>query len=97
LEKKGESMARVKDKRVQENVNRLVGWLLEHRAEFENQGIEENNLASQLGLSGDEVTRSVDYLENHEDVVRWPNSIDKGARFTLKPGRGWPALRDKQR
>src|SRR5262249_37819396 len=75
-------MARVKDKRVQESADRIAGWLVEHRAEFEQDGIDENSLASQIGISEADVTKAVDYLENHEDVVRWP-------RFKLKPGRGW--------
>ena|SRR5262245_33294605 len=88
-------MARAKDKQILESVDRIVGWLAEHRDEFEQGGVGENSLVSQVGLPADEIVRAVDYLENHEDVVRWPGSIDKGGRFTLKPGRSWPALRDK--
>ena len=88
-------MARAKDKQVQQSVDRIVGWLAEHRTEFEQTGISESSLASQVGLPAEEVIRALDYLENHEDVVRWPGSIDKGARFTIKPGRSWAASRDK--
>jgi hypothetical protein len=76
-------------------VDRVIGWLIEHRAEFEQEGVVENGLAGSIGMSEAEVTKAVDYLENHEDVVRWPKSIDTGPRFVLKPGRGWQLLLEK--
>jgi hypothetical protein len=88
-------MGHAKDKQTLQNVDRIVGWLIEHRAEFEQEGVDEHGLTGSIGMSEAEVTAAVDYLENHEDVVRWPKSIDTGPRFVLKPGRGWPQLLEK--
>lgn len=79
--------------KVEQDVTRVVHRLMEQSAEFEQQGIDETSLASVVGLTEGEVQEAVDYLENHEDVVRWPQP---GRRFVLKPGRGWADLVKKQ-
>jgi len=42
-----------------------------------------------------ELEAAVDYLENHEEVVRWPLALTSPPQFLLKPGRIWPETRDK--
>ena len=79
---------------IEQKAARIIEWLKEHRAEFEGEGIDEDNLASSTGISEDEARETVDYLENHEDVVRYPQGITAPSRFLLKPGRNWPAIRE---
>jgi hypothetical protein len=58
----------------------------DHRAEFEGGGVAEGSLAAAVGFSEEEVTESVDHLENREAVVRRPQH---GAGFLLEPAQGW--------
>jgi hypothetical protein len=74
---------------VHENAARIIEWLLEHRTEFEQNGIEESNLAVAVGLSEDEAREAIDHLESHEDLARLPEAQSKPPRFLLKPARGW--------
>ncbi len=75
----GKSMA-------EHNARQISEWLAARGTEFEQQGVGENQLASAIGLPEKELTEALDYLENREEVVRFPNSL-------LKPGRGWPDVR----
>ncbi|HJQ24641.1 MAG TPA: hypothetical protein VKA60_12050 [Blastocatellia bacterium] len=76
---------------VHENADRVIEWLLEHRTEFEESGVEESSLAGAVGLSAAEITEAVDYLESHEDLARFSEGISDPPRFLLKPARGWQA------
>jgi hypothetical protein len=69
-----------------EKSERVLGWLYEHRAEFEGEGVAEGSLTAAVGLSEDEVTEAVDHLESREAVARLPQH---GAGFLLQPARGW--------
>jgi hypothetical protein len=82
--------------RVQENSNRIIDWLLEHRAQFEQEGIEESTLSGVGGLSQEEITAAIDYLENHEDLARVPEALSNPPRFVLKPARGWHEIMARQ-
>ena len=75
---------------VKQLADRVTDWLREHSAEFEGDGINEESLAG-IGIETAEVSEVVDYLENHEEVVRYPQGSTKPSRFVLKPGRNWPA------
>ena len=77
---------------VHENANRIIGWLLEHRTELEQDGIEETTLAGSVGLSEADVRDAIDHLENREDVARVPEAVGKPPRFLLKPARGWQEI-----
>lgn len=77
------------------NAQRVARWLVEHRAEFEEQGIHEDTLAPALDMSGEEITEAVDHLEAREEVVRMPQGMSSPPRFLLKPGRGWIDARDE--
>ncbi|HEX8143696.1 MAG TPA: hypothetical protein VF553_13940 [Pyrinomonadaceae bacterium] len=79
---------------MEHKATRIIEWLKEHRAEFEGEGIGEDTLSGTIGMAEDEVREVVDYLENHEDVVRYPQGVTAPSRFLLKPGRNWPAIRD---
>jgi len=81
---------------VEENAARIVDWLLEHRSEFEQDGVEESNLARAVGLSDDDATRALDHLESHEDVARFPEALSNPPRFLLKPARGWHEIVEGQ-
>jgi hypothetical protein len=70
----------------EQNARRVAEWLAANATTFEQRGVAENELASAVSLTEQELTEAVDHLENREDVVRFPNSL-------LKPGRGWPELR----
>jgi hypothetical protein len=70
----------------EQNARRVAEWLATGGTDFEQQGVPENQLVSAVGLPERELAEAVDYLENREEVVRFPNSL-------LKPGRGWPELR----
>jgi hypothetical protein len=77
-----------------ENSDRVLRWLYEHRAEFEGDGISERSLASAVGLSERDATEAVDRLENREALARVPRHDEPGA-FTLQPARGWADVRDE--
>lgn len=77
---------------VHANAARITEWLLEHRTEFEQNGIEESSLAGAIGLSEDGVREAIDYLEGHEDVVRMPEALSNRPQFLLKPARGWQEI-----
>ena len=79
-------MADDRKTKAERNARRVAEWLAEHRTEFEQGGVAENQLAGAAGLPEKELTEAVDHLENREEVVRFPNSL-------LKPGRGWAELR----
>ena len=79
----------------QRKTQRVAQWLAENRAEFEGQGISEDQLASALGMTSEEVTEAIDHLEAREEVVRMPQALTTPPHFLLKPGRGWPEARDE--
>ena len=80
---------------VEQNALRVAHWLADNEAEFEQQGIYEDKVAAAMGLADLESKEAVDYLENREDVVRMPKALTTPPQFLLKPGRGWPDMRDK--
>jgi hypothetical protein len=75
-------------------VERVTQYLSENRKEFEEQGIAEAEVASALGISVEEIRELIDHLEAREEVVRMPLGLTTPPRFLLKPGRGWPDVRD---
>ena len=79
---------------IQQKAARIIEWLREHVSEFEGGGIDEDSLAASTSMSEDEVREAVDYLENHEDVVRYPQGDTAPSRFLLKPARNWPTIRE---
>jgi hypothetical protein len=87
-------MADENKSRAEQNARRVARWLAENEAEF-SQGINEGRLAEAAGLAGEEITEAVDHLENREDVVRFPHLTGAERQTVLKPGRGWPELRDE--
>ena len=80
---------------VDQNTSRIIHWLSEHRAQFEQGEIEEKFLADSVGLTKEEVTRSIDRLENREAVVRFPHPSSTPPQTMIKPGRGWQDLVEK--
>jgi hypothetical protein len=74
---------------------RVTQWLVENRTDFEGQGIGEDKLAPALGITTEEMTEVIDHLEAREEVVRMPQALTTPPRFLLKPGRGWPEVRDE--
>lgn len=90
-------MADTRKSRAEEAARRAAEWLAGNEESFSREGVSEESLAAALGLSGAEVTEAVDYLENREEVVRFPHPLATPPRVDLKPGRGWPALRDEIR
>jgi hypothetical protein len=82
--------------KIEQSANRIASWLADNRATFEEQGIDEDALAGAADFGEvEEVRLAVDYLENREVVVRWPQALTRPPRFLLKPGRNWPEMRDK--
>ena len=88
-------MADESQARAEQNARRVAGWLADS-AEFEQQGVSEDSLTA-AGLATEEITGAVDYLENREEVVRVPQGLGSPPRFLLKPGRGWPDLKEEIR
>jgi hypothetical protein len=43
-------------------------------------------------LPQDQLREAIDYLEEHEDVARMPETMTTPPRFQLKPARGWPEV-----
>ena len=86
-------MADTRKSRAEQAARRVAEWLARNEESFNQDGVGEDSLASALGLSGEEVIEGVDYLENREDVVRFPHPLATPPRVVLKPGRGWPGLR----
>ena len=82
--------------KIEQDANRVVSWLADNRAEFEERGINENSLASAVEVGGvDQFRAAIDRLENREVVVRRPVALTNPLRFLLTPGRTWPSVRDK--
>ena len=79
-----------------QNAHRISQWLIEHRTEFEQQGINEDKVAAATGLSDIEAKEAIDHLESREEVVRMPQTLTTPPQFLLKPGRGWPEIRDHE-
>ena len=75
--------------------DRVTQWLVENRTEFEGQGIGEDKVATALGMATEEITEAIDHLEAREEVVRMPQALTTPPHFLLKPGRGWPDVRDE--
>jgi hypothetical protein len=80
---------------IKQHADRIIEWLAQHQTEFEGEGVDEESLAGSVGMAANEVVEAVDYLENHEDVVRFPHGLTSPSRFVLKPGRNWPAIREE--
>lgn len=81
--------------KIDPKAERVAQWLAENRTEFEEQGLGEDKLAPALGMTAEEVTEAVDHLEAREEVVRMPQGLSTPPQFKLKPGRGWPDMRDQ--
>lgn len=82
--------------KIEQNANRVVSWLADNHAEFEERGINEDSLAGVVEIGGvDHVRAAIDRLENKEVVVRRPVAMTSPQQFLLSPGRTWPAVRDK--
>jgi hypothetical protein len=82
--------------KIEQNANRVVTWLADNRAEFEEQGIKEDSLAGAVEIGGvDQIRAAIDRLENKEVVVRRPVALTSPPQFLLTPGRTWTAVRDK--
>jgi len=83
--------------KIEQDANRVVSWLADNRAEFEERGINEDSLAGAVEIGGvDQVRAAIDRLENKEVVVRRPVALTSPPKFLLTPGRTWPAVREKQ-
>ena len=82
---------------VHENADHIIEWLLEHRTDFERDGVEESSLGLAVGLSEDKIREAIDHLENHEDVARFPEALSNPLRFLLKPARGWTEIVERRR
>lgn len=82
--------------KIEQDANRVVSWLADNRAEFEERGINEDSLAGAVEVGGvDQIRAAIDRLENREIVVRRPVALTSPPKFLLTPGRTWPAVRDK--
>lgn len=82
--------------KIEQDANRVVSWLADNRAEFEERGINENSLAGAVEIGGiDQVRTAIDRLESKEVVVRRPVALTTPPQFLLTPGRTWPSVRDK--
>ncbi len=81
--------------KIEQDATRVIRWLAEHRAVFEQTGIDETTLSGSVGLAETEITQAVDHLENHEAVVRFPHASTTPPSVILKPGRGWADLLKK--
>ena len=88
-------MAATKRSRAEQAARRVAEWFARNEEQFRQGGIVEGSLAAALGLSAEEVTEAVDYMENREEVVRLPHPRETPPRVELKPGRGWRELRDE--
>lgn len=86
-------MADANKTKAEQVARRIAEWLARDEETFKRDGIEEGTLADSLGLSAEDVTAGVDYLENREEVVRFPHPSETPPRVELKPGRGWAQLR----
>ena len=79
--------------RAEQAARRVAEWLAQNEESFKREGVDEETIASALGMSAEEVTEGVGYLENREEVVRFPHPSETPPRVELKPGRGWAELR----
>ena len=86
-------MADKNKSQVEQNALRVAQWLAGN-SEFEQQGINEDQVVAAVGLPEKDATAAIDYLENREEVVRMPKALTP-PQFLLKPGRAWSEVRDK--
>jgi hypothetical protein len=85
-----------KKAKIEQDANRVVSWLANNRAEFEERGINEDSLAGAVEIGGvDQVRAAIDRLESREVVVRRPVALTSPPQFLLTPGRTWTSVRDK--
>lgn len=80
---------------VEQNAHKIVEWLVENRTEFEEQGVRQDALTNAVGMAEADIMEAIDHMENHEEVVRMPQGMTIPPHFLLKPGRGWPDIKDK--
>jgi hypothetical protein len=88
-------MADADKSKAEQAARRVAEWLARNEERFSQGGVIEGELADAVGISSEEVTLGVDYLENREEVVRFPHPSETPPRVELKPGRGWRELRDE--
>ncbi len=82
--------------KIEQDANRVVSWLADNRAEFEERGVNEDSLAGAVEVGGvDQFRAAIDRLENREIVVRRPVAQTNPLQFLLTPGRTWPSVRDR--
>jgi len=87
-------MADKNKSQVEQNALRVAEWLAGNGAEFEQQGINEDQVAAAVGLPDQDAAEAIDHLENREEVVRMPKALTP-PQFLLKPGRAWSEVRDQ--
>jgi len=86
-------MADKNKSQVEQNAVRVAQWLAGN-AEFEQQGVNEDEVPTAVGLADKDATEAIDHLENREEVVRMPKALTP-PQFLLKPGRAWSEVRDQ--
>ena len=86
-------MADKNKSQVEQNALQVAQWLAGN-SEFEQQGINEDQVAAAVGLTDEDAAEAIDHLENREEVVRMPKALTP-PQFLLKPGRGWSEVRDQ--
>lgn len=79
----------------EQNAHRIAEWLVQNRTTFEEQGVSQDEVVSAVGMSDADITDAMDYMENREEIVRMPQGLTIPPHFLLKPGRGWPDIKDK--
>ena len=79
--------------KAEQAARRVAEWLARDEESFQQGSLNEGDLPAALGMSAEEVTLGVDYLENREEVVRFPHPSETPPRVELRPGRGWRELR----
>lgn len=86
-------MSHERKSKAEQNAQSVAQWLLGNADEFEQQGVSESALAAAVSLPGDDLREALDYLENREDVVRFPKPLATPPQSILKPGRGWREIK----
>ena len=88
-------MADAHKSQVEQNAHKIVEWLVENRTTFEEQGVGQETLTSAVGMTEADIMEAIDHMENREEVVRMPQGMTIPPHFLLKPGRGWPDIKEK--
>lgn len=78
-------MADTNKTRAEQAAGQVAEWLARNEERFRAGSVAEGELSEAVGSSAEEVIEAVDYLENREEVVRFPTRVRRRRGWSLSP------------